>query len=110
MKGQIKRVLTILFAVLFVTTMAASAVSAGSVATAAPSTATLTASAAYYDDGDGCGNDYLWWWWHHIHPPVPPQPDPWYSIDQVTKINSGFITNPGVITSSGTQFNSVNQM
>jgi len=68
---------------------------------------TMAASAAY-DDGGDCGNDYWWLLLHHL--PVPPRPDPWYSIDQVTKINSGVITNPGVITSSGAQVNSVIQM
>lgn len=109
MKGQIKRVIAILFAVLFVATMAASAVSAGSVATAPPSisTAALKVSAAYYDDGDGCGN-YDWWWLLH-HIPVPPRPGPWYSIDQVTQINSE-VLNSGLVTSSGAQVNSVIQM
>jgi len=87
MKGKIKRVLAILLAVLFVTTMAASAVSASSVKVTAPSaaTSTLKASVAFGDGGD-CGNDYWWRVLHHL--PIPPRPGPWYSIDQVTQLNS----------------------
>jgi hypothetical protein len=77
-KGLIKRVLTILFAVLFVATLTASAVSADEVAAFTTSAVnadkvlTLPTSAISVDD-DWCGNGYHWpWWW-----PWPWPPGPW---------------------------------
>jgi hypothetical protein len=73
MRRQIKRVLSILFLVLFVTTLTVSAVSAGSVLT-------LKASPFIVHD-DYCGNGF-----HIVFPtnpndpfhPVPgPDPEPW---------------------------------
>lgn len=80
MKVQVKRVLAILFAVLFVTTLTVSAVSAGSVST-------MQASSFIAHDGY-CGNGYypLYYILHHI--PIPPQPDPWF-IDQNNILSKG---------------------
>lgn len=77
MKGQIKRILAILFAVLFVATLTASAVSASNVAT-------LTASAASIDGGfipnpDDPDSDGFWWLHPHgphPHGPYGPHVDP----------------------------------
>ena len=80
MRRQIKRVLSILFLVLFVTTLTVSAVSAGSVLT-------LEASPFIVHDGY-CGNGY-----HTVFPthpndpfhPVPgPGPEPWFVKEQGT--------------------------
>jgi len=75
MKGQIKRVLAILFAVLFVMTLTASAVSASSVA------ALKISSVNAYDDYCGNGLHPLVYKIPHFPFPPKPEPDPWL-IDQ----------------------------
>ena len=103
MKAQIKRVLAVLFAVLFVATLTASAVSASDATTLAvkevrvSNAAVLKASAVY--DGDGCGTNWPDWWWYIIyHMPIPdPDPEPWKdNID--TNVNN-VVSNPGDIVS-----------
>jgi hypothetical protein len=103
MKGQIKRVLAILFAVLFVVTLTASAVSAEEVATlTAPAVSvdkvvTLTVSAAGDDGGFSCGTLWPRWWW-----PWPPGPWPWDDLDidgQIDISSAAQIGNVQEITS-----------
>lgn len=82
MKGQVKRVLSILFAVLFVATLTASAVSADDrvaltpLEVSADEIATLTSSTVSAGDDMWCGTP--WWpWWPPY--PWPPGPDPWFN-------------------------------
>lgn len=101
MKGQIKRVLAILFAVLFVVTLTASAVSAEELATLMPlevsdyKAASLTSLA--FSDDDWCGNGHHcccpWcpWWWPHPPHPWPPEPDPWWSDDQYLELEDQYL-------------------
>jgi hypothetical protein len=89
MKGQIKKVLTILFAVLFVTTLTASAVSADDRVALKPleistdEIATLTPSTVSVGDNMWCGTPWWPWWppypWPPRPDPWPPGPDPWFN-------------------------------
>jgi hypothetical protein len=103
MKRQIKKILTILLAVLFVATLTASAVSAEEAVTLTDSAVSLEEVATQedfsysIDDGFSCGNEPWWWWLIHHHRPWPPgpvdpnPPDPAPDYSHITEsINPSF--------------------